>query len=671
MADSPERIAAGLRYLQEQTPANPLAGVSMAGLRDAYERRVQPVINNFRQEFETGSVLGDLLRAYAGPAALANAAVVKGMGMPTSAPMTAPRVEGVTSGENFRPMGDARQQFVGRTLGDPTNLLPMVGPAARVAVAAGKAAGKAAAPRIARGLEQHMVNTGGMLPMDVWHGSPHRFSPTAKNPLGELDASKIGTGEGAQAYGHGLYLAEAKGTAKYYADNLAKIEEGMTLQVTNPTRGKGIANDFHKFVHETYLDAAANIEKGAKLDPIAFKNDVFTLFDDFGKYPLTSEQKENLWKQMIANGAIKKANKVSSNIYKVDLPDEQIAKMLDWDKPLSQQAPGVRKAFLSTRKNLTPMDIENLGGRAAVNQLYGMDNTVDNFLGAWQSLRGSKDAGEKMLRDAGITGIRYLDGGSRGAGAGTSNFVVFDPAHMNILERNGVTAASLRNVAPQDEALRLAQQRAALPVEQHGLGLPAGNTPQQRADAMGFDIDAYKGMYPYDVRSSPSFGFKNGKFQQLDKFGEELLPVTEIVPELMSKMELGGKHAGFYGGKDVANRFAGYGTNSAVFPVKLNMGQNPLVKDASGQYAGRYQFERPARDAGMLDDYRDFHGAFFMDSPSTGAILKNTTDEGTIFVPKSGEQVRSRFAAFDPWRRNKALAAALGVAAPDLLAKEK
>jgi hypothetical protein len=39
--------------------------------------------------------------------------------------------------------------------------------------------------------------------------------------------------------------------------------------------------------------------------------------------------------------------------------------------------------------------------------------------------------------------------------------------------------------APQDEALRLAQQRAALPPEQGGLGLPAVNTPEQRAEAMG------------------------------------------------------------------------------------------------------------------------------------------------------------------------------------------
>jgi hypothetical protein len=44
-----------------------------------------------------------------------------------------------------------------------------------------------------------------------------------------------------------------------------------------------------------------------------------------------------------------------------------------------------------------------------------------------------------MLRDAGIPGIRYLDGGSRGAGQGSSNFVVFpgQESLLNILERNG------------------------------------------------------------------------------------------------------------------------------------------------------------------------------------------------------------------------------------------
>ncbi len=37
------------------------------------------------------------------------------------------------------------------------------------------------------------------------------------------------------------------------------------------------------------------------------------------------------------------------------------------------------------------------------------------------------------LKQAGIPGIRYLDQGSRGAGAGTSNYVVFDDSLLSIL----------------------------------------------------------------------------------------------------------------------------------------------------------------------------------------------------------------------------------------------
>ena len=39
-------------------------------------------------------------------------------------------------------------------------------------------------------------------------------------------------------------------------------------------------------------------------------------------------------------------------------------------------------------------------------------------------------------------------------------------------------------------------------------------------------------------------------------------------------------------------------------------------------------------------------------------------------VTTNTDNIRSRFAAFDPWRRNAAIASAMGVAAPDLLAAE-
>jgi hypothetical protein len=156
MADA-DRLVAALNYLQEQKPADPLESFrSLAGLKDAYERRVQPIINNAMQTFSTGGAMGDLLRSYGDAAAPGNAAALKGMGIPFKGPITAPREEGVSSGENFRPMGDPQQQFAGQLLGDPMNVQPMVAPAARGAVAAGKYAG----PELARGLENYMGKAG-------------------------------------------------------------------------------------------------------------------------------------------------------------------------------------------------------------------------------------------------------------------------------------------------------------------------------------------------------------------------------------------------------------------------------------------------------------------------------------------------------------------------------
>ena len=123
-----ERLAAGLRYLEQQKKADPLESFrSLEGLKGAYERRVQPIINNAMQTFETGGAIGDLLRAYGSAAAPANAAVLESMGMPYRGPITAPRQEGVSSGENFRAMGDPRQQAVGQMIGDPANLAQPVG----------------------------------------------------------------------------------------------------------------------------------------------------------------------------------------------------------------------------------------------------------------------------------------------------------------------------------------------------------------------------------------------------------------------------------------------------------------------------------------------------------------------------------------------------------------
>ena len=193
-----------------------------------------------------------------------------------------------------------------------SSVIPMAGPAVKGARAVGRFAG----PELAQGLENYMVKTGGILPLDVYHGTPHRFPPTANNPLGEFDTAKIGTGEGAQAYGHGLYLAENPGVAKGYQD---------ALQTTDT-----LLNGKKVFPIDPNFSAASSISANGYDTALAMARRGAT--EQF----LTPEGRAHsaaLAKQIETLKGAKIKNAPSGNLYKVDLPDEQIAKMLDWDKP--------------------------------------------------------------------------------------------------------------------------------------------------------------------------------------------------------------------------------------------------------------------------------------------------------------------------------------------------
>ena len=68
-----------------------------------------------------------------------------------------------------------------------------------------------------RNSSESLFGAAGLLPagFTVYHGTPHKFT--------KFDSSKIGTGEGAQAYGHGLYFAENPETAGVYSRTLGSL----------------------------------------------------------------------------------------------------------------------------------------------------------------------------------------------------------------------------------------------------------------------------------------------------------------------------------------------------------------------------------------------------------------------------------------------------------------
>ena len=230
------------------------------------------------------------------------------------------------------------------------------------------------------------------LQLDVYHGTPHQFPPTERNPLGEFDASKIGTGEGAQAYGHGIYTGGNIKTGEEYVKTTARTEivdsSGNTLYKELPRRkitGESRAADA--------LDYAFQVQSS---NPYAFAANQIT---KFGEGPDVQDALKTLaqWEQAGA-----KTKTGAGYLYKADLPDEKIPQMLDWYYPVPEEI----------RQKVSSAALEKFGSGSTGTSgahLYAELTKEFERLG---SANPKVDASE-FLRQQGVPGIKYLDNFSR------------------------------------------------------------------------------------------------------------------------------------------------------------------------------------------------------------------------------------------------------------------
>lgn len=242
-------------------------------------------------------------------------------------------------------------------------------------------------------------------PIRAYHGSPHSFD--------RFDMSKIGTGEGAQAYGRGLYFAENEDVARGYRDTLArkfaKVNwDGSTI--TTPSEWSAMTRALED----------SGDWRSAKL-----ANHYANLggTTDYRLKQLTDWYRDQP-EMMAALDRMRQRINVApeqGKMYEVAIhADPQ--RFLDWDKPLTQQGVAAKKA---ANQILDP----------------GWNNGDWNPTG---SMLVGPHTGEEaarraeILRDAGISGIRYLDQGSRSAGEGSRNYVVFDDKIVEILRKYGL-----------------------------------------------------------------------------------------------------------------------------------------------------------------------------------------------------------------------------------------
>jgi hypothetical protein len=301
----------------------------------------------------------------------------------------------------------------------------------------------AKAPQVARGLLQMADNAMATRTMNpqtgaiVWHGSPHKFDT--------FDSSKIGTGEGAQAYGHGLYLADARAVADEYAGKLSKkvvsfpkipesdLEKSMLKMLEEKAQATqyGSGLDAISDIYKGWINPSLKNNVSERVPFTAPNGKIYTSYQYADLAPDVINRRMDLKRAAERMG--QPALTDAGNLYKVDLPDEHIAKMLDWDKPLSGQGESVQA--LATKYGY-PLD--RTGGDFQRWMSSSSGGMSVNLRGP-RDLSGLESQASSTLRQAGIPGIRYLDGGSRAGGAGSSNYVVFpgNEGLLSILERNG------------------------------------------------------------------------------------------------------------------------------------------------------------------------------------------------------------------------------------------
>lgn len=250
---------------------------------------------------------------------------------------------------------------------------------------------------------------GAMGAFNVYHGTPHDF--------GRFDISKIGTGEGAQVYGHGLYFAENPDVALAYQEALSDFKTPQQAA-------------------RAYLDA-----EGGNRDAAISKMSNHSL-GGMGWSPDEMKTLRNGLSLLESGEEI--PHDIPGHLYEASI-DHDPEDFLHWDKPLSEQSPQVQAGLAKVlpadmyaslmdepRGVHRGEDLYRAAGRELVSRGDAPVASTD-----WQGQANNPEAASSAFRQAGIPGIRYLDQGSRGAGAGTHNYVLFDDKAITVVGKNG------------------------------------------------------------------------------------------------------------------------------------------------------------------------------------------------------------------------------------------
>lgn len=295
--------------------------------------------------------------------------------------------------------------------------------------------------------------------LPAFHGTPHKVD--------KFSTDKIGTGEGAQVYGWGLYFAENEKVGEEYRKVLSAKEGNLVRQVKDRT---GFA-----------------LPDGAIRAALQFTSRDGETEDAARRAQYASAELRSLAPAEVLAVAKAARESIGGNAYTVDI-DAEPHELLDWDKSLKDQHPKIQEALAKLDPDSYSPSGNDYDANEVGQQIY--HRLWENLIrtGKAQPAKEKQKQASDTLQKLGIVGIQYLDEGSRvnvsrdeygqwnvesqnavhgtfgtreaaekfakGIKA-TRNFVVFDDSRITITHENG------EPVTPKERREALGQRQGA------------------------------------------------------------------------------------------------------------------------------------------------------------------------------------------------------------------
>ena len=319
---------------------------------------------------------------------------------------------------------------------------------------------------------------------------PADYEFVADHELGAFDSSKIGTGEGAQAFGHGLYFAERKGTAESYQKGLAK---GAQIDGGKPAIGFDV-EDYSADYFDGKPSFSGSSPRGILLQKVKELKQSGEPVREAALKEIDQRIKEvegveggnandrllglKDLRKLVEEEDLSKFKYEKGSLYEVKIKAKQ-EEFLDLDELIGEQdQPFVERVFESNPK------LKGLIEDAEDYYTPGGENATG--FSVLRMLQESFEPQEyaDILNKAGIKGFKYKDAQTRFSKKGaTYNYVVFDDKIVDIAKKYGVSLFAAGSISLGI----MTPQQAQAEVNPIGAPRPQPGTPEATADDTGSD----------------------------------------------------------------------------------------------------------------------------------------------------------------------------------------